>query len=120
MATWKAVAEVMAGGLAALPPLSVTAAVLGALAGLLLACWQHRAPARLAAWAPSASAAGLAFVIPAWIAFGLCLGALAARLLERLAPHWAARALLATAAGLVAGESLAGVAAAMAQLLESG
>ena len=84
VATWKAVAEVMAGGLAALPPLSVTAAVLGALAGLLLACWQHRAPARLAAWAPSASAAGLAFVIPAWIAFGLCLGALAARLLEPL------------------------------------
>lgn len=118
--TWKAVAEVMAGGMAALPPLSLPAAALGALAGLLLACWQHRAPARLAAWAPSASAAGLAFVIPAWIAFGLCLGALSARLLERLAPHWAARALLATAAGLVAGESLAGVAAAMAQLLGSG
>ena len=120
VATWKAVAEVMAGGMAALPPLSIPAAVLGALAGLLLAGWQHRAPARLAAWAPSASAAGLAFVIPAWIAFGLCLGALFARLLERLAPHWAARALLATAAGLVAGESLAGVAAAMTQLLGGG
>jgi uncharacterized oligopeptide transporter (OPT) family protein len=117
VATWKAVAEVMAGGLAALPPLSLPAALMGAIAGVMLALWQYRAPARLARWAPSAAALGLAFVIPAWIAFGLCLGALLAALLNRLAPHWALRHVIAVAAGLVGGESLAGVASAFATML---
>ncbi|WP_029888938.1 OPT/YSL family transporter [Polycyclovorans algicola] len=117
VATWKAVAEVMAGGLAALPQLSVPAAAAGGVAGLALALWQFRAPARFARWAPSAAAMGLAFVIPAWIAFGLCLGAVLAEALKRVAPHWALRHVIAVAAGLVGGESLAGVATALATML---
>ncbi|MHA7834353.1 MAG: OPT/YSL family transporter, partial [Algiphilus sp.] len=60
------------------------------------------------------------FVIPAWIAFGLFIGAALAAILRWWKPHWAARHLLAVAAGLVAGESLAGVAAAMRALLSTG
>ena len=75
-----------------------------------------------AAWlpitcAPSARAVGLAFVIPAWIAFGLCLGAVLAAGANRLAPRWSARFLVAAAAGLVAGESLAGVVSAAVAML---
>ncbi len=117
VATWKAVAEVMAAGVGALPPLSLPAALIGGLAGLALAFWQFRAPPHRARWAPSPAALGLAFVIPAWIAFGLCLGALLAAGVQRLAPHWALRNLIAVAAGLVAGESLAGVASAFQTLL---
>ena len=117
VATWKAVAEVMAQGFAALPALSVPATAVGALSGLALAFWQHRAPARWTRCAPSASAVGLAFVIPAWIAFGLCLGAVLAAGANRLAPRWSARFLVAVAAGLVAGESLAGVVSAAVAML---
>ena len=117
VATWKAVAEVMAQGVGALPPLSLPAALIGGLAGIGLAVWQFRAPGAWARWAPSAAAMGLAFVIPAWIAFGLCLGAVLAEALRRLAPHWAARHVIAVAAGLVGGESLAGVASAFRALL---
>ena len=120
VATWKAVAEVIAGGAQAMPPWSAAAATMGALAGIGLALLQHRAPERWAAWVPSASAMGLAFVIPAWIAFGLFIGAALAAVLRWWKPHWAARHLLAVAAGLVAGESLAGVAAAMRALLSTG
>lgn len=120
VATWKAVAEVIAGGAQAMPPFSLSAAIAGALSGVTLALMQHRASARLAPWIPSASAMGLAFVIPAWIAFGLFIGAALAQFMRWWRPHWAARHLLAVAAGLVAGESLAGVASAMHAMLSGG
>lgn len=120
VATWKAVAEVIAGGTDAMPPLSFGAACAGGVAGIALAALQHRAPPSVAAWMPSASAMGLAFVIPAWIAFGLFIGAALAQLMRWWQPHWAARHLLAVAAGLVAGESLAGVASAMRAMLTGG
>jgi uncharacterized oligopeptide transporter (OPT) family protein len=106
VATWKAVAEAMAQGLSAVPAGARAGMALGALAGVALgvleARWRH---------APSAVALGLAFVIPASICFTMALGALAARLLERRFPALAARFTIAAAAGLVAGESLVGVAA---------
>jgi uncharacterized oligopeptide transporter (OPT) family protein len=54
---------------------------------------------------------GLAYAIPAPISDPIALGALAAWLVERRSPALAARFTLAAAAGLVAGESLVGVAA---------
>ena len=64
----------------------------------------------------SPSAMGLAFVIPAWNSLSLFLGALIAWLVLRYRRDWGERFLIAAAAGLVAGESLAGVAAAMSAL----
>lgn len=105
VATWKAVAEALAGGFGAVPATARTAMVVGAAAGVALGLLEPR-------WryAPSAVAFGLAFVIPASICFTMALGALAAWLLERRFPALAARFTIATAAGLVAGESLVGVA----------
>ncbi|MGK2940290.1 MAG: OPT family oligopeptide transporter [Immundisolibacter sp.] len=117
VATWKAVAEVLAQGLHALPTGSVPAMALAAVTGITLATGEALLPRRMARWLPSGAALGLAFVIPAWIAISLFMGAMAAACLRLLAPNWAARFVLAIAAGLVAGESLAGIAGALASLL---
>jgi len=111
VATWKAVAEALADGFGAVPASARGAMAVGAAAGVALGWleprWRH---------APSAVALGLAFVIPASICFTMALGALAAWLLERRVPTLAARFTIAAAAGLVAGESLVGVAQSLAGL----
>src|SRR3546814_18079588 len=103
VATWKAVAEVMAQGLSSLPPAAVPAMTVAALAGLLLALAESLLPQRHARFVPSGAAPGLAFVIPAWNALSFFLGAVAALLLRRAAPGWADRAPTLLGAGLRAG-----------------
>jgi putative OPT family oligopeptide transporter len=117
VATWKAVAEVLAVGLAAIPEGAVAAMAVAAALGIGLVLAERAAPARAARYLPSAPALGLAFVIPAWNSISLFLGGLLSALVWRYAPDWAERRLTAVAAGLVAGESLAGVAAAMVKML---
>ena len=51
----------------------------------------------------------LSFVIPAWNAISLFLGAVAAAIVARFFPAWSERKMVVLAAGLVVGESLAGV-----------
>lgn len=113
VATWKAVAEVLSAGLHAIPPGSGTAMALAATLGLAISVAQRRLPTHLSRWVPSGPALGLAFVIPAWTSLSMALGAVAAATAARLVPDWSSRFVLALAAGLVAGESLAGIAAAM-------
>jgi len=116
VATWKAVAEVLAVGFEAIPEGAVPAMVVAALLGVLLVLAERTLPPWLARWLPSGPAIGLAFVIPAWNSISMCLGGIAAALIWRYRPDWAERRLTALAAGLVAGESLAGVGMAMVQL----
>lgn len=115
-ATWKAVAEVLAAGLDQLPPAAGPAMTIAAIVGLLLAA-AETLPPTVSRWIPSGSAIGLAFVIPAWISAGLFLGALIAAIAARVASGWMARFGLAIAAGLVAGESLAGIGVAVSRML---
>lgn len=117
VATWKAVAEVFQQGWSAIPPASLEAMVIAGLAGIALPSLARMLPSKLIFWLPSAPAMGLAFVIPAWNSISLFLGAAAGFLLMKVARSWAERFLLALAAGLVAGESLAGVAGAIASFL---
>ena len=65
---------------------------------------------------PSATALGLACVIPASISLAMFAGALAAWAFAARVPGLAARFTIAAAAGLVAGESLVGVAAALSDM----
>ncbi len=109
VATWKAVAEGLAHGLSSLPPSAVAAIAIAAPVGLALALAEHTLPKRLARLVPSASAIGLAFVIPAWNSISLFLGAVIAALVARLWPRQAGSYTLPVAAGLVAGESLMGI-----------
>lgn len=117
VATWKAVAEVLQAGLSALPEGSVGAMTIAFVAGIGFVVLGRVLPRRVAHWIPSAPALGLAFVIPAWNSISMFLGAAAAYLIGRWAKGWAERFLLALAAGLVAGESLAGVSHALSGLL---
>jgi uncharacterized oligopeptide transporter (OPT) family protein len=84
-----------------------------AVLAVMISVGERHLPTRLARWVPSGAALGLAFVIPAWISLSMAFGALAAAFASRIAPGWSSRFVLALAAGLVAGESLAGIAAAM-------
>lgn len=117
VATWKAVAEVFAKGLSAMPEGTQAAALIGGAAGIVMAHVERIMPARLRAWLPSASALGLAFVIPAHNALHMFLGAVIAALLARFVPSWSARFAVVAFSGLIAGEGLAGVAVAVQSMM---
>lgn len=114
VATWKAVAEVLSAGLHAMPDASGPAIAIAFVAGAGLATVESLASPRVTAYLPSASAMGLGFVIPAWNAISLFIGAAIAALITWRYPAWTKRRLLVVAAGLIVGESLAGVFAALA------
>ncbi|MDZ7737419.1 MAG: OPT family oligopeptide transporter [Gammaproteobacteria bacterium] len=84
VATWKAVAEVLHGGPETLPVGVAPAMAIAAVIGMVMA-WLATGSGQLARWLPSASALGLAFVIPAWNAMSLCIGAVLAALVGRYA-----------------------------------
>lgn len=120
VATWKAVAELLRGGLETVPQGAITASIVGAIVGAGLAVLNKQLPEKYAHWCPSAVSVGLAFVIPASNSISLLLGAGLAAVAGRIAPNWARRFTLPIAAGLVAGESLAGVASALWTLVAGG
>jgi len=116
VATWKAVAEVFRDGVEQLPPAAFEALVLGTIAGVVLAAAETILPRRVARLLPSPTSVGLAFVLPAWNAISMFSGAVLAEVARRHLPRWRDRVIV-VAAGLVAGESLAGVGAAFARML---
>jgi len=109
VATWKAVAEVFAGGVGAMPEGSVIAMVIGASVGVALSLTERFVPVRAKAYVPSAASMGLAMVIPAFYAISMFAGSMLGVLARRLAPGWSSRFVLVLAAGVIAGESIIGV-----------
>jgi uncharacterized oligopeptide transporter (OPT) family protein len=120
VATWKAVAELFRDGMDAAPSGAFIATLIGAAVGGGLAMLERKLQSRERSWCPSPVALGLAFVIPAFNSISLFIGAAAASLAARFAPSWSKRFTLPIAAGLVAGESLAGVATALFTLITGG
>ncbi|MGK9049406.1 OPT/YSL family transporter [Stutzerimonas chloritidismutans] len=117
VATWKAVAEALTGGLGALAADIRWAMLAGALCGVLLGTLEGLFPERRLRWLPSSAALGLAFIIPASISLMMTFGAVLA---WAFASRWRSlgeRFVIVAAAGLVAGESMAGVGASLWQLL---
>jgi len=111
VATWKAVAEALGGGLSGVPGSARVAMAVAAPLGIVLSLIERRVRPTLLTWIPSGATLGLAFVIPASTSITLFVGALLGALLLRIAPGWSVRFQLSIAAGLVAGESLFGVVA---------
>ena len=109
VATWKAVAETLSGGLSGIPASAALAMAIFAALGVLLAIMETRVSPPFLQWLPSGASLGLAFVIPASTSLILFVGALLGALMHTLAPTLSKRFLLSVAAGLVAGESLYGV-----------
>lgn len=109
VATWKAVAEVMSKGFEAMPPGAAVAIIVATIAGLALALAESFAGPRWQRFVPSAPAIGLAFVIPAWNSLSLFIGSAIAALLFRIFPGWSRAYIVVIAAGLIVGESIAGM-----------
>jgi uncharacterized oligopeptide transporter (OPT) family protein len=114
VATWKVVAETLSQGLGSVPASALWAVGIGAAAGVGSALLEHRGGGR---WMPSMPALGLAMVIPASLSITMCMGSLVAAAVERLDPGLARRFVIAAASGLIAGESLTGVAQALLGIL---
>jgi len=115
VATWKAVAEVLAEGIETIPDGSRGGVAIALAVGFILAVLESTLPAKAKRFVPSASSLGFAFIIPPFISLAIFLGAMVRVLAEKLRPEWSRRYLIVLAAGLVAGESLAGVVEAIAR-----
>lgn len=79
--------------------------------GMVIGAWmQHYHAPR---WLPNMPAFGLSMVIPASISMTMFFGSLGAKLFERYQPNLVQRFVITAASGLIAGESLTGVARAL-------
>ncbi len=112
--SWRATAEAMRGGLAALPRLAGTAGAIGLGLGALLALLGR---GRLARFCPSPAAMGIALIMPPSLSVGVLVGALLAVGARRLRPDVDQDGVLSVAAGALAGESVMGVVIAALVLL---
>lgn len=117
VATWKAVAEALTAGLGSISLDIRWAMLAGALTGVMLGVLEGVAPVWRLRWLPSSAALGLAFIIPASISLMMAFGALLAWLFAARWGSLAERFVIVAAAGLVAGESLAGIGISLWQLL---
>lgn len=107
--TWKAVAEVFAKGISAMPEMAIEAGIIGGIAGIVLAFAETYTPERYRAWVPSPSSIGLAFILPFYNTVHMFAGAVLAAWLTRHVASWSGRFLIVAASGIIAGESLMGV-----------
>jgi OPT family oligopeptide transporter len=117
VASWLAVAEIFKVGLSAMPEGTMIALIIGGVIGIVLALAEKWAPKNAKAYIPSPASIGLAFVIPAYNAVGMFSGGIIALVLAKFAPNWHGKYLTVAAAGLIAGESFAGVLVAVKNIL---
>ncbi|HEY0839049.1 MAG TPA: OPT family oligopeptide transporter [Vulgatibacter sp.] len=120
VAAWKAVAEIFMKGLEAMPAGAMGAMAWAGAAGIVLAVLEKVLPGKARTWVPSPASLGLAFVIPAYNSISMLLGAVAALIAGKVAPGWAAKFAIVLAAGLIAGESITGVALAIQKIVFGG
>jgi OPT family oligopeptide transporter len=106
---FRAIAELLQYGLANLPTFQRTLVVIGAVAGLGLALIERATPARIARWMPSTAGLGLGLLLPVSTSLAMVLGAAIATLVARRSEDAGERIVWPVSAGLLAGESLAGV-----------
>lgn len=114
---WKAVAELMAQGLSSLDSTERWALAIGGLVGLLIPLLERLLPPQARPFIPSAMGLGLAFVIPFWNTLSIFVGALIAWILTRQAKNLSLKYTIPVASGMIAGESLMGVAMAIFAML---
>ena len=106
---WAGVAELLAKGIDALPQGAIAAIVVGAAIGIVLTLVEEFGPKSWRPWLPSTTGLGIAGVIPAFNAFAMFAGALAAWLFAKARPQAAETYTVPVSSGLIAGESLMGV-----------
>lgn len=106
---FRAIAELLQFGLDHLHPLHRVLVLVGSGAGLGLAIAERAAPPRIARWLPSSAGLGLGLLLPLSTSLSMLLGAALAALAGWRVPRANERFVWPISAGLLAGESLAGV-----------
>jgi OPT family oligopeptide transporter len=106
--SWRVVALALSHGFAALEPLKIWSAAIGAFVGVVLTLLPRWFP-RHARWMPSASGIGLAWTFHWYYSMLFFLGALAGWLVERWDAKKAEFYNFPVASGIIAGGSLMGV-----------
>ena len=109
---WKGVAEVLANGVESLHPWARWGMLIGGGLGIVLPLLELAFP-KHRKWIPSATGLGLALVIPCFNSVSMFLGALIAYLWARRNKDHAERYVVPVSSGIIAGESLLGVAVAL-------
>jgi uncharacterized oligopeptide transporter (OPT) family protein len=107
---WASVAQLLSRGIETLHPTCRAGIVAGGLLGVLITVVEQLAPRRLVHWIPSATGLGLAFVIEFHDSLAFLVGALVAAALARFRPATAETYVVPVSSGIIAGESLMGVA----------
>jgi len=107
---WAGVAELLAKGIHALPEGALAAIIVGALLGIALTLLEEYGPERLRPWLPSTTGLGIAGVIPAFNSLAMFAGAFLAWSFAKANAQAADRYTVPVSSGLIAGESLMGVA----------
>ena len=104
---WKAMAELLAEGLSALPPGAPIAVAVAAVVGVVLPLLR-RSP-RWAPRVPSGLAIGIAFIIPAYYSLVMFYGLVGWWVWRKVSPGSLDKYNFAVASGLIAGEGLMGI-----------
>jgi uncharacterized oligopeptide transporter (OPT) family protein len=108
---WASVSRTMVSGLGSLHESARWAALVGLALGVALALAERYAPRSLLRFVPSPSGLGIALVVPGFNGVMIFLGALLAHAYRsRVAPGRADEVVQPVASGLIAGESLVGIA----------
>jgi uncharacterized oligopeptide transporter (OPT) family protein len=111
---WAGVAELLAEGFHKLPQGALWAMAVGGALGIVLTLLEEFLPERYRKWVPSSTGLGIAGVVPAYNSISMFLGALLAWLLAKASPKTDEKYTVPVASGLIAGESLMGVAVILA------
>jgi uncharacterized oligopeptide transporter (OPT) family protein len=106
---WKGVAQALSQGLHTLPHSALVAVLIALIVGVVIVVVERIYP-KARPYMPSPTALGIAMTIPASTSFLMFLGAIISWILEKKAPNWSEKYVIAIASGCIAGESIAGVA----------
>jgi len=114
--TWAGVARLLSEGFSHLHSTARWGMVIGAAIGIFLPLMEKLLGKR-GRYLPSATALGLAFVIPFYNSLSMFIGAAIAWILEKSKPKFAEDYVIPVSSGLIAGESLVGVTIALLMTL---
>lgn len=112
---WASVAKLLSQGLGSLHPTILVGMAVGAVLGIALTVADQYAPAKVKKWLPSATGLGLACVINFADSIAFLIGAVVAYLWDKWDGKHADKLLVPVASGIIAGESILGIAIALLQ-----
>ncbi|VVB71476.1 OPT oligopeptide transporter protein [uncultured archaeon] len=115
---WAGVAMMLSKGLASLHPAAQWGLMIGLLIGIVIPLLEIYSPRSIKPFIPSAMGLGLALVIPEWNSISIFIGAILALSFAKQRPVLASIYTIPVASGIIAGESLMGVAIALLAALK--